>query len=210
MCVCVSGCWICGSDKPTENQKKRETFFGFFFREPMRDSQAEYEPAPRDELEAEDDETLERKERRALERRRRDEAQERVRAKLEALFWVAASGCVLWYGDGKRDFFSVLVRDGRIARGWLAASLASFALNLCIYLYLAVWLGLVKGSTEDWNVSSPYAIPAGTLLGIFSFFTFSIAAWPVWYVLAPVIAFVLLLGFVSAFHFVPSFGNKED
>ena len=193
---------------PTENQKKRETFFGVFFREPMRE--AEYEPAPRDELEAEDDETLERKERRALERRRRDEAQERVRAKLEALFWVAASGCVLWYGDGKRDFFSVLVRDGRIARGWLAASLASFALNLCIYLYLAVWLGLVKGSTEDWNVSSPYAIPAGTLLGIFSFFTFSIAAWPVWYVLAPVIAFVLLLGFVSAFHFVPSFGNKED
>ncbi|UPQ98807.1 hypothetical protein HOP50_03g21130 [Chloropicon primus] len=137
-------------------------------------------------------------EREVLEKRKRAEERERVRNKVEGLLWVVVSAFILWYGDGKRNFVAVVATDERIARNWLAACGVSFALNTCIYLYLTIWLGAVKGSKEDWNISSPYAIPAGTVLGIFTFFSFTIAVWPVWFLLSPLVAFALLLGFVGS------------
>ena len=55
-------------------------------------------------------------ERELLEDRRRAEEREKLRNKLEGILWVAVSGCILWYGDGKKDFFSVVAKDDRIAR----------------------------------------------------------------------------------------------
>ena len=41
---------------------------------------------------------------------------EAVRNKLEAILWVFASAFILWYGNGDRDFITLLVHDQRIAR----------------------------------------------------------------------------------------------
>ena len=51
-----------------------------------------------------------------LAERKRAKEREKIRNKVEGLLWLVVSGCIVWYGNGKKNFVSVVATDERIAR----------------------------------------------------------------------------------------------
>ncbi|KAK9828619.1 hypothetical protein WJX72_001078 [[Myrmecia] bisecta] len=115
----------------------------------------------------------------------------------------------LWYGDGYKNLLTVLAQSPNVARVWLYIGFAFLAANLGIFLYLTVWLGAVCGVKEEWEVSSPWSIPAATGTGLSAGLMLTIALWPVWSFATPVVLLVLFMGMVMSQHFVPSFGKRK-
>ncbi len=55
-------------------------------------------------------------EREILEDRKRTHEREGFRNKVEGFLWMLVSIGILWYGNGRKDFVSVVATDERIAR----------------------------------------------------------------------------------------------
>mmetsp|Transcript_38048 Transcript_38048/g.120122 ORF Transcript_38048/g.120122 Transcript_38048/m.120122 type:complete len:175 (-) Transcript_38048:23-547(-) len=140
------------------------------------------------------------------------EARSRVRDKFEALAWCFAAGAIIWYGDGRRNLWQVLLHSPKIHRGWFNAGCAFISCNVVIFLYLAVWLKHVRGNTAEWEVAAPLAIPISTAFGILATFALLVGLWGVWSFLTPFMMFALFMGFIMANHFLPSWlvGGGSD
>ena len=128
--------------------------------------------------------------------------------KLEALGWVAGGTFAVAYGDGKTNLVDLCRHDDRVARGWVYAAAGSAAVNVLIFLYLAVWVSWWKRA--EWHLHAPHAVPLGTLCGLVTLFAFTVGTWPALGFLAPIYTGVLFMAFLMHFHFPPPLTFKKD
>ena len=150
-------------------------------------------------------------------KKRRAENVERITAKLHALFWVAIAAVVLYYSD----ILQVGIHDQRVKRSvifctsffihviffplrpYLNIAVACLVANICIMIYLTIWLPLVLKVTISWDIYCPRMIPTSTLLGILCLLFLVVAFWPVWGLLTPLIIIILFMGLLFSTHFIP-------
>lgn len=148
-----------------------------------------------------------------LKLKEKSDKRKRVRQKMEAFLWVSAMSALLYYGDGNRNFFSMLLKNTRLNRFYLNITYVLLGLNTSIFLFLNVWLNWIKGNTLEWEVAAPWSIPAATLTGLATAVTIMVALWPVYSWLTPVVQFTLFMGMLLSGHFYPSFlfgGRKQS
>jgi len=132
-----------------------------------------------------------------LERRK---SVKRVRTKCEAILWVSATVWMIRY----TDMYHVVFESDEVDRLWLNFGLIAFFCNLCIFVYLALWLPWKHNIHDNWEKHRPRIIPTAALIALFSFLCFVIALWPHFHVMSPVVLFVLLMGTIMSLHFMPS------
>ena len=99
-----------------------------------------------------------------------------------------------------------------ISRFWLFIASCTGVLFLSVVVYLAVYLPWYKkiNDSQMWDIHCPHAIPCATLCGSISIVSFTIAIWPVWGLLSPLIVFILVMGVIFASHFIPHCGKWSD
>ena len=78
-----------------------------------------------------------------------------------------------------------------------------FVANMGVILYLTLWLPLVLKITIPWEIYCPHLIPISTALGVLSVLLLTIAFWPIFGLLSPLIIVILLMGFLFSSHFIP-------
>lgn len=123
-----------------------------------------------------------------------------VKTKVEAAFWVILSVIAISACDLK----TVLLYDDRVHRWALNISYWCICVNGGILLYLNMYLKLLCGVSDDWLQTAPSSIKLATALGIISGFLLSYSLWPVFGMVTLPLLFVLLLGFIEVWHFIPS------
>lgn len=87
---------------------------------------AKYEPVPEEEKEGGDGQVLgevapinvplSKLEKLVYEDAQRRKLDDQYRAKAEGVLWVVTTAFILWYGDGKKNFFDLVKTDKRISR----------------------------------------------------------------------------------------------
>ncbi len=129
---------------------------------------------------------------------------DRISAKLQSLFWVLAAIGTCYYVD----FFNVAMNNTEVRRSVLNVGVVCFACNICLILYLAVYLPIWKNVKDykQWPIYCPNVIPAICFLGMATIVLFHVAFWPVWGLLTPPIMFIFTLGFMLVGLFLPSCG----
>lgn len=120
--------------------------------------------------------------------------------KLHAFLWVATAGLVA-YGT---DFFHVIFTDARINREFFQVALICTGINICITVYLALYLPYIKRIDLEWSVYCPRMIPSATIVGVLATFCYLCAFWPVWGLLTPGLLGLLFIGALMTAHFLPS------
>ncbi|CEG45532.1 uncharacterized protein PHALS_01822 [Plasmopara halstedii] len=120
--------------------------------------------------------------------------------RLHALLWVAAAGLVA-YGT---DFFSVIFTDPRVIREFFQVALICTGINICITVYLALYLPYIKRIELEWSVYCPRVIPSATIVGVIATFCYLCAFWPIWGLLTPGLLALLSIGALMTAHFLPS------
>jgi hypothetical protein len=63
---------------------------------------------------------------------------------------------------------------------------------------------LLCGVSDDWLVTAPRSIQFATALGIISSVLLAYSLWPVFGMVALPLLFLLLLGFIEVWHFIPT------
>jgi hypothetical protein len=66
------------------------------------------------------------------------------------------------------------------------------------------YLKLLCGTSDDWLVTAPRTIQLATALGITSGLLLTYSLWPVFGMVTLPLLFVLLLGFIEVWHFIPT------
>ena len=66
------------------------------------------------------------------------------------------------------------------------------------------YLKLLCGVSDDWLVTAPLSIKLATALGIISSALLTHALWPVFGMVTLPLLFLLLLGFIEVWHFIPT------
>eukprot|EP00238_Polyblepharides_amylifera_P013440 CAMPEP_0196586424 /NCGR_PEP_ID=MMETSP1081-20130531/54229_1 /TAXON_ID=36882 /ORGANISM="Pyramimonas amylifera, Strain CCMP720" /LENGTH=188 /DNA_ID=CAMNT_0041908297 /DNA_START=246 /DNA_END=812 /DNA_ORIENTATION=+ len=142
-----------------------------------------------------------------LKLKKRSDRRKIVRQKFEAFLWVAVALAILCYGDGNRNFFTMLLHNVRLERSYLHVGYALLGVNTCIFCYLALYLTVAK-KQDNWEVVAPWAIPTATIIGLIMCLMFMLALWPVYGWFTPLVQFTLFMGMLLSNHFIPSFGYK--
>ncbi|KAH7290544.1 hypothetical protein KP509_30G053100 [Ceratopteris richardii] len=121
------------------------------------------------------------------------------RQKAEDALWLASAFFILFYGDFRSNFFSLLASDPRISRVPLFYGMGCLLINCMMMLLVLLAYPLLQRSR--WKNYGEYfsAVISSTfiLIGIAAFFMLSMALWPVWHVLT----FPLLVFIIRAFKF---------
>lgn len=113
--------------------------------------------------------------------------------KAEDVLWLASAFFILYYGDFRSNFFSLLANDPRIWRPPLHIALGCLLLDFFILLYLAIWLRITQ---EKLDLITASAIQAPTIVAFAAFILLSIALWPVWNILTVPMLFTLFMALV--------------
>jgi hypothetical protein len=121
-----------------------------------------------------------------------------VRGKLEAAFWIVLSYVILLH----TELISVILYDDAIHSPSLTLGVALFGVEVCIALFLHVFVKMRTGD-DDWNNTHPRTIYAATFLGLLMCLCFNISLWPVFGWVTPAMLFCLFLGFINLFNFLP-------
>ena len=132
-------------------------------------------------------------------KKRKADKLERISAKVHAIFWVASAILLIKY----TDVYHLVIYSEKLNRIALNLALVSFFSNMCIMLYLTLWLPLVQKVTTPWEIYCPSMIPTSTALGVTCVLLLMISFWPIWGVLTPLIITIMLLGFLFLSHFIP-------
>ncbi|KAI5057112.1 hypothetical protein GOP47_0027127 [Adiantum capillus-veneris] len=135
----------------------------------------------------------------------------------EDCLWLASAAFILYYGDFRSDFFSLLANDGRVLRTPLHMGLACLMMDVCVVmLYLArimrtwtivlqqeqsfennVWYYIVnaKECMQEVHEVDPSALlqVAVVAIGSTAFILMCIALWPIWSFLTIPMLFTLLM-----------------
>ncbi|ORX92308.1 hypothetical protein K493DRAFT_408899 [Basidiobolus meristosporus CBS 931.73] len=92
--------------------------------------------------------------------------------------------------------------DPRLYDLFFKAGIFSFGLSVLIFVYVAVYLPYIAGTPVDmknWRITIPRHVQASTFSGVVSYFSFTIACWPIWGFMSPLIVFVEAIGFLALF-----------
>ena len=92
------------------------------------------------------------------------------------------------------------------SRFYLNLAIILFTANICIMLYLTLWLPYVQRVHIPYDIYCPNMIPIATAFGVLSYILFIVAFWPVWGLLSPLIVTIELFGMIFSLHFVPFCG----
>lgn len=114
----------------------------------------------------------------------------------------AALGLLYW-GNGERSTYSLLTQPSAVRWGYLAGALACVGVNAGTFMYVQLYLRLVKGVHEDPELSTPWALPMASGSAILAWVLFCIAGWSVWGYFTPLVMSVETVGLVMCLHFVP-------
>lgn len=141
---------------------------------------------------------------------------EQITTKIHALFWVLSALFLGYY----LDIFSVALNHHKVdryvlfllfflivdlfpSRIFLNLAAGTFMANLCIIIYLTIWLPMIQKVTIPWDIYCPRMIPTATFLGIVCMFSLVMAFWPVWGFFSPLFISVFFLGLIFGTHFIP-------
>ncbi|GFN73763.1 transmembrane protein 128-like [Plakobranchus ocellatus] len=109
------------------------------------------------------------------------------------LLWLVVALMVFYFSD----FFRVMMYDLRIKRIWYWIGIAMMSIHIGTAAFLVIWLGYWKKiSSEHWDKKYPKAIPIATASFLVGILCLSVALWPVWGFLAPIILLSLFMGVV--------------
>lgn len=122
------------------------------------------------------------------------------RQKVEDGLWLASACFILFYGDFRSNFFSLLASDTRIRRAPLVYGVACLLLDCCIML-LFLAASCYSPPRKD-NHAAAFTMFA--FLGVAAFAMLSIALWPVWYILTIPLLFTLFMALVVLMSYVVS------
>lgn len=113
--------------------------------------------------------------------------------KAEDVLWLASAFFILYYGDFRSNFFSLLANDPRIWRPPLHIALGCLLSDFFMLLYLAIWLRITQ---QKLDLTTASAIQAPTIVAFAAFILLSIALWPVWNILTVPMLFTLFMALV--------------
>ncbi|XP_066916858.1 transmembrane protein 128-like [Clytia hemisphaerica] len=115
-----------------------------------------------------------------------------------SVFWMVVSIFTFYY----TDFYLALRYDPRIERTYLNIGLGFLSLSTLIAVTLIGYYHYYMG-IKDYEKHQPFAIPISVVSFLVGMTLLSIALWPVWSFLTPIILFVLFMGFMFFFTIVP-------
>lgn len=121
-----------------------------------------------------------------------------MRQKAEDALWLASAFFILFYGDFRSNFFSLLASDPRIPRAPLVYGMACMLINcIMLVLFFMTHPQLKRSSLKKQEeYISAAASSVFALLGLAAFVMLSIALWPVWYILTFPLLFTLFMAMV--------------
>lgn len=131
------------------------------------------------------------------------------RHRVENFLWLASTAFIIYYGDFRSNFFSLLAHDPRVRRMPLLFGLACLMLDISIFLYLAIRLRTLNRIQEKLDVLAPGAIPTATMVGLAAFILFSIALWPIWNILTVPMLFTLFMACIVVLPYFPPYWNVK-
>ena len=84
---------------------------------------------------------------------------------LQALFFVVLASLAAYYGNGATDLFTLILHgpSNVVQRPLLNLALISTGCNMAIFLYVSLWLELVRGVKDPLNTVK-WIAPAGLLV----------------------------------------------
>jgi hypothetical protein len=85
----------------------------------------------------------------------------------------------------------------------LHIALACASINFGTFLYVQLYLRLVKGVSDDPELAAPWAVPVACVSGILAWVLCCCAGWGVWGYFTPVVMTIETIGLVMSLHFVP-------
>lgn len=134
---------------------------------------------------------------------------ERISDKIHALAWVVVAIFTASY----THFFPKLFADERIIRPIFNVSMALFAINIILTLYLTIYLpckfpksptfNVKASSPEFWGVYCPRVIPIMIFNCVMGSFLMVRACVGIWGFLTPLIIAVIAMGMFFSLHFIP-------
>lgn len=124
------------------------------------------------------------------------------RQKAEDCLWLASALFILYFGDFRSNFFTLLANDVRVWRPPFHMGLGCLLLDSCMVM-LAMAID-VQGQGARGQLQAPSVIQAVTLIGSLAFILISVALWPIWNVLTVPMLFTLFMALmVVAPYFLP-------
>ena len=107
----------------------------------------------------------------------RSSTRAQVRNFLEGLLWIALATFIVWYGNGRESLVAVVQDAEQVYARYLVAWAVGVCINTAIFLYIAVFVPLVRGDKREWEQTAPWAIPTASLVGVLCFVCFTIGMW---------------------------------
>ncbi|KAK3581611.1 hypothetical protein CHS0354_003150 [Potamilus streckersoni] len=121
---------------------------------------------------------------------------------IQNILWLLASMATFYYSD----FYLAVTYDPRVNRLLFKIGMLLMGVNISIAVFLIIWLSYVKKIDSDkWEKSYPAAIPIATASFVLGAVVLTVALWPVWGILTPVILFILFMGFIVFIAMLPNF-----
>jgi len=130
-----------------------------------------------------------------------------TRARIHAVGWVAGSIAILMYGKDGRPIHEVVLYDPRAQNVYMFLGITSFMTNTTIFLYLSMWLPLVEGIEEEWEVAAPWAAPVSTVVALGGIVCSVVGLWPVYEWYSILFVTVLIMGMIMIHHFLPPYAD---
>jgi len=128
-----------------------------------------------------------------------------TRSRIHAVGWVAGAIFILAYGKDGTPFHEAMLFDPRAQNAYAYAGIAAFVTNSFVFLYLSMWLPLIEGNKDEWDVAAPWAAPLSTLVGLGGIVCTIIGLWPVYEWYAILFVSVLVMGMIMVHHFLPPY-----
>ncbi|WAR22195.1 TM128-like protein [Mya arenaria] len=121
---------------------------------------------------------------------------------IQNVCWLIASMAVFYY----TDFYRAVLYDPRILRLWFNVGVVLVGVNICIALFLIVYLSFIKKvHSDEWESRYPAAIPVASAAFVVGGIFMTVGLWPVWGIFTPAILIVFLMGFVVLIAMMPNF-----
>lgn len=125
-----------------------------------------------------------------------------LRHRAEDLLWLGSAFFILYYGDFRSNFFSLVATDARVWRTPLHIGSACLALDCCIILYIAIRV------QQRLQLAAPGVIEAAIMVGLVAFILICIALWPIWNFLTIPMLFTLFMAFMVVAPYVLPYTAK--